>query len=261
MRDNHITSVERALKILEVFGESPQSLTLTEVTNLSGLAKSTTQRFLNTLHALGYLNREHDKRYALSTRIISLAFHFLNTSNLSSVAKPFLDELSIEMGMSTNMAVRDGLDIIILYRREVRKFFNFNIHPGSKMPAHASALGRVLLAGMDRSELVRRLDEIEIEKVTSKTVTSKEEIIQKIETICENGYAISEQELSMDHVSLAVPLINDQEKIVAGINVSLDVMKKDGVVEKTALTRLIDTGKSISRLLGYTGSYPRKPTD
>ena len=88
MRDsNHITSVARTFRVLEVFGESPRPLTLTEVANLTSLAKSTTQRFLDTLLTLGYLNREKDKRYTLSTRIISLAFHYLNTSDLVSLAK------------------------------------------------------------------------------------------------------------------------------------------------------------------------------
>ena len=132
MRDsNHINSVARTLKILEVFGESSRPLTLTEVGNLTGLAKSTAQRFLDTLLFLGYLNREKDKRYTLSPRIISLAFHFLNTSNLGSLAKPYLDELSSELSMSTHLAVLDSCDIIILYRRQVRNFFNFGIYAGS----------------------------------------------------------------------------------------------------------------------------------
>ena len=257
MRDNnHITSVARTFRVLEVFGESPRPLTLTEVANLTSLAKSTTQRFLDTLLTLGYLNREKDKRYTLSTRIISLAFHYLNTSDLASLAKPYLDELSSALNMSTHLAILDNCDIIILYRRQVRNFFNFAIHAGSKMPAYSSALGRVLLAGLDDDDLKDRLDLICMEKMTPKTITSKTELFDRIKETRRRGYTLSDQEQSMDLSSMAVPLINDQQKITAAINVSIEFMKKNDTTVATAKTKLIQTGQSISRLLGYNGPYP-----
>ncbi len=258
MRDRgHINSVGRTLKILEVFGESSRPLTLTEVATLTGLAKSTTQRFLDTLLYLGYLNREKDKRYTLSPRIISLAVHFLNTSDLASLAKPYLDELSSELNMSTHLAVLDNCDIIILYRRQVRNFFKFDIYAGSKLPAYSSALGRVLLAGLDDAEVTKRIDAITIEKMTPKTVTSKVALLERIAATRKNGFAVSDQEQSMDLSSIAVPLINDQKKIIAAINISLEVMKKNKDLEETARTKLIQTGKTLSRLLGYDGPYPK----
>jgi IclR family pca regulon transcriptional regulator len=258
MRDNnHINSVARSLKILEIFGESSRPLTLTEVANLTNLAKSTAQRFLETLLSLGYLNREQDKRYTLSTKIISLAFHYLNTSDLASLAKPYLDELSSQLRMSTHLAVLDDCDIIILYRRQVRNFFNFAIHAGSKMPAYSSALGRILLAGLDDVELNNRLDSMRTPMMTPKTITSKTGLLERIEEIRKSGFTISEQEQSMDLSSMAVPLVNDQQKIVAAINVSLEVMRVNDQMVETAKKKLIETGKSISRLLGYKGPYPQ----
>jgi len=258
MRDNnHINSVARSLKILEIFGESSRSLTLTEVSNQTNLAKSTAQRFLDTLLALGYLNREEDKRYTLSTKIISLAFHYLNTSDLASLSKPYLDELSSKLNMSTHLAVLDNCEIIILYRRQVRNFFNFAIHAGSKMPAYSSALGRVLLAGLDDKELNHRLSTIKIEKMTPRTITSKAELLKRIEETRKNGYAVSDREQSMDLSSIAVPLVNDQKQMKAAINISLEVMKKNKGMEQRARTKLIEAGKSISRLLGYNGPYPQ----
>ena len=107
---NHIKSVERALEILEIFGESSRPITLTEVANLAKLTKTTTQRFINTLFSLGYLNREENKRYFLGTKILSLGFQFLNNSNLITMTKPYLDEFSSEVEMTFNLGVLDNCD-------------------------------------------------------------------------------------------------------------------------------------------------------
>jgi len=113
MRDrDHIKSLERGLRILEIFAESSRSLTLTEVATSSNLSKTSTHRFLKTLCSLGYLNREEDRRYLLGTAVISLGFSFLNSSNLRTMVKPYLDELSSELNKTVNLAVLDNLSIL-----------------------------------------------------------------------------------------------------------------------------------------------------
>ena len=259
MRDNnHINSVERALKILEILGESPRPLTLTEVANQAELTKTTTQRFMNTLSSLGYLNREENKRYFLGTKTLSLGFQFLNTSNLITMAKPYLDELSSQVEMTVNLGVLDNCDVLILHRKEVRKFFNFDIHSGSKLFAYGSALGSVLMAGLSDEEIDRRLDTMNIQQITPKTITSKKGIMEQIFKVRETGYAISDQEQTMDLCSLAAPLINKEKKTVAAINISLDPMKRNNPnIFESAKTKLFQKGELISRLLGYDGSYPK----
>jgi len=258
MRDNnHIHSVERALKILEIFGESLQPLSLTEVANLANLTKTTTQRFINTLIVLGYLNREENKRYFLGTKVLSLGFQYLNSSSLIAMAKPYLDELSSELQMTVNLGVLDKGEVLILYRREVKKFLRFDIHPGSKLLGYGSALGRVLLAGLSDRDIADRLNAMDIQKLTPKTITSKQAIMEEIVKTREHGYAVSDQEQTMDLCSIAAPLLDEKKETVAVINVSLDVMRRnDPVLFENAKTRLINKGESISRRLGYGGPYP-----
>jgi len=256
--NNYINSVERALKILEIFGESPRPLNLTEVANRAKLTKTTTQRFINTLSSLGYLNREENKRYYLGTKILSLGFQFLNSSNLITLAKPYLDELSSELEMTVNLAVLDNCDVLILHRKEVSKFLRFDVHPGTKLLGYGSALGRVLLAGLSDGAIDNRLNAMDIRQITPQTITSKEAIVKQIVKTRETGYAISDQEQTMDLCSIAVPLNNEQKKTVAAINVSLDAMRRNSpvIVEKTK-TKLFEKGELISRRLGYEGAYPK----
>jgi IclR family pca regulon transcriptional regulator len=259
MRDNsRIHSVERALKILEIFGGSPRPLTLTEVATQAGLTKTTTQRFINTLCSLGYLNREENKRYFLGTKILSLGFQFLNNSNIITLSKPYLDELSADIGMTVNLAVLDNCDVLILHRKEVRSFLNLDVHPGSKLLAYGSALGRVLLAGLGNNDIESRLGAMEVQQLTPKTIVSKEAIMARILETRAAGYAISDQEQTMDLCSIAVPLVNGQKQTVAAINVSLDAMtrSKPGIVDE-AKTKLFAKGALICRGLGYEGPYPK----
>jgi len=259
MRDkNHINSVERGLKILEIFGESPQPLSLTEVANLAHLTKTTTQRFINTLIALGYLNREENKKYFLGTKVLSLGFQYLNSSNLITMAKPYLDELSSEIGTTVNLGVLDKCDVLILHRKEVKKFLRFDIHPGSKLLGYGSALGRVLLAGLGDRDIDDRLNVMDIEQLTPRTITSKEAIREEIAKTREDGYAISDQEQTMDLCSIAVSLLDEKKETVAAINVSLDVMRRNNpVIVENAKAKLFEKGELISRRLGYKGPYPR----
>jgi IclR family pca regulon transcriptional regulator len=259
MRDNnHVNSAQRTLKILEIFGGSPRPLTLTEVANRANLTKTTTQRFITTLSSLGYLNREENKRYFLSAKILSLGFQFLNSSNLISVAKPYLEELSQEVGMTVNLAVLDNWEVLILHREEERKFLRFDVHPGSKLLCYGSALGRVLLAGLKDQEISERLGKMNIQQLTPKTITSKAAIMKEIATVRKNGYAVSDQEQTMDLCSIAAPLIDGKKQVKAAINVSLDLVRRsDPVIVENVKTKLFERGEAISRHFGYIGAYPK----
>ncbi len=258
MRDkNFINSVERALNILEIFGDSPRPLTLTEVANKAGLTKTTTQRFINTLVSLGYLNREENKRYFLGTRILSLGFQYLNSSNLIMLVKPYLDELSSEIDMTVNLGVLDKSEVLILYRKEVLKFLRFDIHPGSKLLVYGSGMGRALLAGLSDTEIKKILDAVDIRRHTPMTFVTQKEIMEQIFATRKTGIAVSDREQSMDLCSVAVPLLNEQNELTAAINVSMPAIRSsDPEVYKDAEMKLVKKGEMISRRLGYVGPYP-----
>jgi IclR family pca regulon transcriptional regulator len=254
---NFVKSLERGLRILEIFGESSGPLTLTEIANLSKLNKTATQRFLHTLHSLGYLNCNGSKRYSLDVKILSLGFNFFNSSNLRMLVKPYVDELSSELDKTVNLAVLDDHDILFLYRKEVRRFLNYDLQAGSKLPPHCTASGKILLAGLTDGELKKRIAEMELHQITSKTITSKKNLWKEIMKTRKRGYSICDRELSMDLYSIGVPLINDQRKIIAAMNVSSEVKNKDRQTQKKIIVKLTETGELISRILGYKGPYPK----
>jgi IclR family pca regulon transcriptional regulator len=257
---NSIQSLARGLNILELLAGSSEPVTLTQIANQARLTKTTSQRFLNTLCSLGYLRRGENKSYVLSTRVLSLAHGFLNTSSLVRIAKPYLDELSSESGKTVNLAVLEDVYTLCLYRKEVRRFMKFDIGPGSKLPCYAASLGKVLLAGLSNEELNERIDRIDFYPITPKTISSKKRLRQEILETRERAYGIGDQELSLDMYSIAVPLLDNQGEVVAAINVSMEFSFRDSPSLGHTINLLMEKGEMISSSLGYHGPYPSYPT-
>ena len=251
-----VKSMVRGLNIMELLARSSQPLTLTEMAGQAGITKTTAQRFLNTLNSLGYVKREENKRYTLSPKVLFLAYGFLNTSNLVKIAKPYLDELSQNLNVTTNLAVLDDVHTLCLYRNEVRKFMKFDIGPGTKLPCYAASLGKVLLSGLSNNALNERLNKIEFIPHTPKTILSKKKLKEEVMRAKRDGYAISDQELSLDMYSIAAPIIDHQGKIIAGINASMEYRRKDESNLASMIRMLMEKGDMICRNLGYHGPYP-----
>jgi IclR family pca regulon transcriptional regulator len=252
---NSIQSLARGLNIMELFAKSSQPLTLTEIANQARLTKTTVQRFINTLAVLGYIKRDENKRYVLSAKLLSLACSFLNTSSLVKMARPYLDELSTELKISVNLAVLDDVHSLCLYRKEVRRLVKFDVGPGAKLPCYAASMGKVLLSGLRENELTQRINKIEFTPLTPKTILSKEKLREEITEIRRKGYAISDQELSLDLYTIAVPLFDNQGEMIAAISVSMESYLRDSPNLKDKIHKLMEKGRMICRNLGYTGPY------
>lgn len=253
----YIMSLERGLKILETFGKSGNRLTLSEVANSCKLNKTAAKRFLYTLCALGYLNRDANKKYYLSTKILSLGFEFLNSSDLRSISKPHIDDLSSEINRTINLGVLDDLNVLYLYRKEVTRYLKYYLYAGSKLPVYCTAMGKILLAGLSDDDLKDRISRMTLKPITTKTITSKQKLWYEIIKTKKRGYSICDRELSLDLYSMAVPLLNDQKKEVAAINVTMDSRETEKEKTQKILEKIIKKGLSLSETLGYHGPYPK----
>jgi IclR family pca regulon transcriptional regulator len=175
------------------------------------------------------------------------------------MAKPYLDELSSELGKTVNLAVLEDIHTLFLYRKEVRRFMKYDLGPGSKLPCYAGSLGKVLLAGLTNEELNRRMNRIKFNPITPKTISSRKRLREEIVEIRRRGYSICDQELSLDMYSVGVPLLDKGGKVVAAINVSMELYSKDSPNLEGTIKVLMEKGKRISNSLGYDGPYPSFP--
>lgn len=228
--DQFVQSLARGLAIIRAFDADNSSLTLSEVASRTGLARAVARRFLLTLETLGYV-RSHGRYYELTGLVLELGYSYLASQPLSALATPFLEELSAKTGESTSIATIDGGDIVYIARIHRRSIMQVNVNIGTRFPAAATAMGRVILAAMPTKELDAFLVANPTPKLTSRTITSPVELKKELKRVFENGWALVDQELEIGLRSLAVPIKDDKNNVVAGMNISIQVAPGDSDAE------------------------------
>ena len=248
--------MERGLKILEFFGESARRITLTEVALGCSINKAATQRFLHTFCKLGYLIRDNDKKYQLSSKILSLGFGFLNSSELKRICKSHIDILSSKINRNVSLGILDDYEVIYLYRAEVQRILKFDLYAGTRIPAHCCSMGKVLLASLNDGDLNEFLNSVTLKPITSETIISKNKLLDEISETRKRGYSVSDRELSMDLYSMAVPILDADQIVIAALNASIEICDKETVTINKVRRELVNSGAQISKEFGYRGPYP-----
>jgi len=217
---DYIASLAKGLKVIEAFGPTSPRLSISEAAVASGLDRAATRRVLLTLHREGYADYD-GKFFTLTPRILRLGVAALASLPLSQIVQPWLDQLSEQIGQSCSVALLDETEIVYIARAAQKRVMSIGLMPGSRLPAHCTSMGRVLLAALPREEadlLVRRSD------LTPRTKFS---ILDPVQTLCridaarEDGYAFVDQEVETGLRSIAVPLNDRKGLTVAALNIGL----------------------------------------
>lgn len=243
-------SLARGLTVLEAFSQLGQAATLTEVAQLVRLPKATCRRLLLTLTELGYLSNTGSE-FKLTARVLDLGYAYLSRLPFGDRATPLLNRLTEQLHQSCSIAVLEGTDVVYVARVAVQRLLSVQVHVGTRLPAFASALGRVLLAYLPEVEREQTLDTITISPLTPFTVKNRAELRSNLDEIQTQGYAIVSQEIELGLSSVAVPLRNPRTgRVVAALNcsgaVDLDASK---FLEGQALPKLREAAAEFEGLL------------
>jgi IclR family pca regulon transcriptional regulator len=224
-RPDFVQSLERGLAVVTAFDAEHPEMRLNEVAEATGLTRASARRFLLTLVELGYA-RLANGSFSLTPKVLDLGFAYLSGLSFAEIAEPHLERLVEELKESSSISVLDGLDIIYVVRVPTRRIMTINIAVGTRLPAYATSMGRVLLAALPDEELDRRLDQIELVAHTHRTVASKKALRAELAQVRHAGYAMVDQELEQGLRSAAVP-IRDGRGGVAALNVSAHATRVD----------------------------------
>ena len=217
---DHVQSLERGLAVIRAFGaESPQ-LRLSDVARATGLTRAAARRFLLTLVRLGYV-RQDGATFSLRPRVLELGYAYLSALSLPEVAQPHMETLVAQVNESSSVAVLDDLDIVYVARVPTQRIMTITIAVGTRLPAYATSMGRVLLAGLDEDILAERLDRMRIERLTDSTVSDTRALRERITEARESGWACVDQELEQGVRSAAVPIRDAAKTVAAALNVSV----------------------------------------
>lgn len=219
-----VQSLERGLAVIRAFDEEHSELTLSDVARATDLTRAAARRFLHTLVDLGYV-RTDGRLFALRPRVLELGYSYLSSMSLPEVAQPHLEALSARIHESCSVAVLDGDDIVYVARVVTRRIMTVAINVGTRFPAYATSMGRVLLAGQPDDWLDTYLEDTPLEPITPKTITDPHALRRVLERTRLQGYAVVDQELEIGLRSLAVPLRGSDGRVMAAMNVSLHVSR------------------------------------
>lgn len=248
--DDFVQSLARGLAVITCFDADHGRLTLSEVAERAGLTRATARRLLLTLARLGYV-RADGRSFALTPQVLRLGTAYLSGMGLPEVAQPHLEHLTARTGESSSVAVLDGDDIVYVARvATTHRLMRAGITVGTRFPAHATSMGRVLLAALGEAECAARLRSMSLIPLTDRTTTDAEVLAALLRTVADTGYALVDQELEPGLRSLAVP-VEHAGRVVGALNVSLAAV---GPAE-TALTFLADlraTARAIAADLALT---------
>jgi IclR family pca regulon transcriptional regulator len=219
-------SLERGLAILATFSPDRPALGISELAQRLGLTRSTTHRYVATLARLGYLYQdEPTRKYRLGIRALDLGFAVLGSLELREIAAPHLQRLSATTGHTSNLAIRDDTDVILIDRIRGRPgryhHLEFTLHVGSRIPSYCSATGKALLAFLPQPDLNDLLDRIELLPRGPRAVGSRAALMAELGQVRRTGVAINDEELESGLRSIAVPIRSRAGAVVAAVNLAI----------------------------------------
>ncbi|ACU73753.1 transcriptional regulator, IclR family [Catenulispora acidiphila DSM 44928] len=215
----YLQSLARGLSVLAALSV-PGGMTLTEVAEATALPRATARRSLLTLESLGYVATD-SRRFLPLPRVLELGYPTVSARSLADVAQPHLVDLVHRVHESTSVAVLDGHDIRYIARVAASRIMYVDITVGTRFPAHATSMGRVLVAGLAPGPRSAWLDAADLAPLTAHTVTAPDRLKALLKQTTRDGFALVDQELEEGVRSLAVPLCGSDGRVVAAVNVSL----------------------------------------
>ena len=213
-----VQSLDRGLAVLRSFSEATPRLTLSEVAKSTGLTRAAARRFLLTLQHLGYVASD-ERHFYLRPKVLELGYAYLSSTSQWDVATPHLHELVSKVHESSSVSVLEGQDVMYVARVPTKRIMTIALAIGTRLPAHATSMGRVLLAALTPDEFDAWLTDVDLTGYTAQTVTDKKQLREVIDGVREQGWAIVDKELEDGLRSIAAP-IHKGGSVIAAINVS-----------------------------------------
>ncbi|MGA5301142.1 IclR family transcriptional regulator domain-containing protein [Nucisporomicrobium flavum] len=215
-----IEALARGLDVLRSFRPGRRVSTLSEIAADTGLARPTVRRILLTLAELGYVRGE-ERGYALTPRVLELGMAYVHSLDMWDVARPHMERLVAQTGESTSMAQLDGSDIVYVARVAVPKIVTLSVSIGTRFPAPATSMGKVLLAALDPAELDAVLAQPTRSGIDARWQPQRDELDRSLREVRAKGWALADQDLALGIRSIATGVRNGDGRVVAALNVTV----------------------------------------
>lgn len=246
-----VQSLERGLAVICAFDRNHAQMTVSDVARRTGLTRAAARRLLLTLVTLGYA-RTDGKQFELTPKVLELGYAYISSFGMSDVAQVYMEQVSAELGESCSLGVLDGAEIVYVGRVSTQRIMTHALAVGTRLPAFPTAMGQVLLAALPDGALDDMLDRHPLTRMTDKTITERDAYLGKIEEVRRLGYALVDEELENGVRSIAVPIHDRRNRVIAAMNVGAHAgrVSLDAMVQ-TVLPVLRRAARDTERAVGH----------
>ncbi len=247
-----MSTIGKALDVLEIFLEHGDELSLSELANLCQLNITTTHRIVLTLVKRGYLNQKQKRqKYSLSTKFLQYSHVLGRRMKIRDIASPILDALNKMVGESVNIAILDRNEAVYIDHIESNKNLRIFTQIGNRVPLYCTGVGKVFLAYMDEEELEKALNSNGLLPHTAKTITDVKRLKRELAKVKREGIAIDDEETEIGVKCIASPVKNSTGSVIAALSVSGPSARFSGKRINDIEPLVKSCSLEISRAMGY----------
>lgn len=242
-----INSIARCFSVIRSFGPYREAMTLSEVAEITGLTRATARRILLTLESLEYVTQDR-RRFRLTGKVLDLGYAFLSSNRLLETAQAHLQSAGQRSGESAAMSVLSGTEIIVNARVPNARLVSSAISIGTRLPAFATAPGRVMMAHLDDEKIESTLEASDLTLYTPHTVTQVNALKQILKHVHSQGHCFVKDELEVDLSAIAVPVYDRAGNVLAAISFDGPTTRISAKAQQEkCLAILLETSRNITR--------------
>ncbi|MAM55869.1 MAG: IclR family transcriptional regulator [Salinicola sp.] len=220
-----VTALASGLEVILAFDQQSPRMTLSEVAAKTGMNRARARRFLLTLHALGYVRKQH-RSFELAPKALQLGYAFLSSNGYRTVIQQHLEAITEATGESSSMGVLDGDEVTYVARSAApHRLMSISLSIGTRLPAAYTSMGRVLLSQLTPEEQDAFLARVTLTRHTEHSLTDKSALRDSLKAVREQGYCVLDQELDSGLRSLAIPAFDAHGELIGAINVSTNAAR------------------------------------
>lgn len=247
-----VPGLERGLRILQEFSRREPVLTAPEIARRLGVPRSTVFRLLVTLESMGFVERTDDGRaHRLGLAVLRLGFEYLASQGITDLGRPILERMRDDTGYAASLVVRDGRDIVYILRAASPSPFASSVSVGTRLPAHATVLGHVLLSDLTLSQLRALYPESKLEAINERTPATAEALFEQAQQARQRGHVMAEGFFESHICTVAAPVFGDNGHVVAAIGLTIPGARIAEDRRAALVAQVRGAATQLSTLLNY----------
>jgi len=246
--EKFIRSLQIGLACLSTFSPQEPRLSLSEVAKANGMNLPTTRRYLETLRALGYVDRDAtSKTYQLTPKVLRLGSWVIERMDLRFRLVPYMRAMTRDFDVTTGCCILEGTEIVYIERFRSSDVVNLDLTSGSRLPCHCTSMGKAILAFLDQEKLNELLADMQLDAHTPYTITDVNVLKEDLRVTRERGYSAADQELTLGMTGLAVPIFDKTGAVEASVGVSYPSRRfADKGVGSLLVKKLLEVAEKVS---------------